>query len=95
MEFNSVFHKPITKDEFGNSIKSQTAAVLEHMKYYGTITSIEAIELYGATRLSGLIWYLKQLGYNIISVKRNGENRYGNHTHWAEYTLMENELWHK
>ena len=37
---------------------NKTEKVLEHLKEYGTITSLEAIDLYGATRLSAIIFNL-------------------------------------
>ena len=53
---------------------TQKNAVLEHLKRNGTITSLEAIDLYGATRLSGIIYNLKHKdGYNIISEDKNLE----------------------
>lgn len=39
---------------------TQTNEVLEHLKTHGTITSIEAIMQYGATRLSAIIFDLRK-----------------------------------
>ncbi len=44
---------------------SKTLYVLNHLKEHGKITSWEAIQLYRATRLSGIIFTLKQQGYVI------------------------------
>lgn len=48
----------------GNNVKkrstNKTQKVLEHLQRQGSITSLEAIELYGATRLSGIIYNLKR-----------------------------------
>lgn len=45
----------------------KTAKVLEHLQKYGSITSWEAIEKYGATRLSSIIFNLRK-NYRIDSV---------------------------
>lgn len=44
---------------------NKTQKVLEHLQKHGSITSLEAIDLYGATRLSGIIYNLKKK--NILS----------------------------
>ena len=46
---------------------NKTQAVLEHLKNHVGITSMEAIDLYGATRLSAIIFNLRKYGYNIKS----------------------------
>ena len=38
---------------------SQVNDVIKHLKMYGSITSIEAFEYYGITRLSGIIYRLR------------------------------------
>lgn len=48
---------------------------------------MEAFELYGATRLSGIIYNLRQYGYDIISYDMKGENRYGETVYFVEYRL--------
>ena len=48
--------------------KNQKEAVLYHLKQFQTITSLEAIKEYGATRLSGIIFQLRKDGYNIQSL---------------------------
>ena len=52
-----------------NSYKegSKTWKVLKHLQEKGSITSWEAITLYRATRLSGIIFNLREEGYNIES----------------------------
>ena len=51
---------------------SKTKKVLEHLQKYGSITSWQAIELYGATRLSAIIYNLREK-YKISSCKINGD----------------------
>ena len=64
------------------SNKSQKDMILIHLQMYKTITSWEAIDKFRATRLSGIIYNLKQEGHNISStrVDRDGKN-------WVEYRL--------
>ena len=44
---------------------SKTLYVLKHLEEHGSITSWDAIQLYSATRLSGIIFTLKEQGYVI------------------------------
>ena len=67
--------------------KTQIDAVLEHMQKRGSITSWEAILLYGATRLSGIIFELKKK-YNIIAELIEVKNRFGGKSQVAKYTFI-------
>lgn len=60
--------------------------VLEHLKTYGTITSMEAIDNYGATRLSAIIFNLRKK-YNISTIMTDGVDRYGNASRYGIYKL--------
>ena len=65
---------------------TQVACVLAHLKEHGHITSNEAIELYGATRLSAIIFILRHdRHYNIETVMLDGETRFGRHTKYGKY----------
>lgn len=66
---------------------TQREKVLEHLEKYGSITSIEAIALYGATRLSDIIYRLRNSGYTIITENKTTLNRFGNVTNYAKYIL--------
>ena len=65
------------------------ARVLNHLKVYGEIDSLQAIKDYGNTRLSATIHLLRKDGYNIESVETTGKNRYGDTTHFVTYVLKE------
>jgi len=67
--------------------QTQTGAVLAHLIKYGKITSIEAFQKYGCTRLSAMIFKFRARGYEIETVDRVDKNRYGNTTTYAEYIL--------
>ena len=68
--------------------KSQLNEIKEHLLWYDTITSWEAIEKYRITRLSAIIHTLRhEEGMNITSTdkrKENGKN-------WVEYKLVREE----
>lgn len=63
--------------------------VLEHLKKYNTITSLEAIDKYSATRLSAIIYSLRKTGYKIITEKIQFIDKYGNKSYYGKYILME------
>ena len=69
--------------------KNQKEAVLYHLQQFQTITSLEAIKDYGATRLSGIIFQLRKDGYNIESLPFVRKNRFGNTVTLAKYYLDE------
>lgn len=63
---------------------TQTSQVLKHLQKHGSITSWDAIQKYGATRLSAIIFELRK--HHIIeSVMEEATDRYGNHTRFARY----------
>lgn len=66
---------------------SQTADVLKYLQTYGKITSFEAIQFFGATRLSAIIFELRKRGYPIETVMRSVKNRYGKTSNIAVYHL--------
>ena len=66
---------------------TQIKAILEHLQTHGSITSNEAFKLYGATRLSAIIYILRDKGYEIQSTSEKGKTRYGHHTTYARYIL--------
>ena len=67
--------------------KGNVGRVLEYLKTHDGITSIQAFELFGATRLSAIIYILRE-DYEIESIKREGVNRYGTKVRFDEYKLI-------
>ena len=66
---------------------AQTTEILNHMLTGGRITSLEAIKLWGCTRLSGRIFDIEQMGYKVerrmIEVPtRNGKTKVAEY--WIE-----------
>lgn len=64
---------------------------LHYLETHRGITSLEAIELFGNTRLSATIFNLRKMGYNIVSVEQECPTRYGKTTDVAEYRLIKEE----
>jgi hypothetical protein len=69
--------------------KSQTEDVLRYMKENGSISSKEAFEEFGATRLSAIIFALRKRGYEIETEIWTCTNRYGKNVDFAKYILKE------
>lgn len=67
--------------------KSQTSEIINLLRKQGYITSYEAIEKFGATRLSGIIFILRERGFGIETEMVRGKNRYGHITNYAIYCL--------
>ena len=67
---------------------TQRGAVLHHLIKFGSLTSFEAFELFGATRLSAIIFDLRKQGYNIWTDSVSTKNRYGQPTTYAKYVLI-------
>lgn len=61
--------------------------VRQYMLDGNSITSWEAIEKFGATRLSAIIFNLKNT-YNIVSTREEHIDRYGNSGHYARYKII-------
>lgn len=70
---------------------TQTQIVLKHLQTYGKITSWEAIEEYGITRLGSRIYDLRKEGYQIKSRSETVKTRLGNKTNIAVYELEAEE----
>ena len=68
---------------------SQRLRTMQHLRKYGTITSLEAITLYGIMRLSSRVSELRGRGEPIETTIISGVNKYGERTHYAEYRLRE------
>ena len=67
---------------------NKTECVLEHLKKNGCITSWEAIDLYGATRLSAIIYNLRHRGYSIDMINLPFVDRFGSKSRFGKYILI-------
>lgn len=67
---------------------NQEQLILRHLRKYKYISSFKAIELYGITRLSAVIYNLREEGYKIGTIWRKATNRYGNLVRYVDYFLI-------
>lgn len=67
----------------------QTDRVLQYMRYFGSITPLQALGDLGVMRLGARIWDLRREGHHITRRMVSGKNRYGEATSYAEYRLKE------
>lgn len=68
---------------------NKTEKVLEHLRTYGCITSLEAIEKYKATRLSAIIFNLRKRGLKIDTIDTPFVDSYGAKSIYGKYVLVE------
>ena len=62
--------------------------VLQYIKDFGSISSLEAFNDLGNSRLSASIWLLRhEDGLEIESITETKKNRYGEKTHYSRYYL--------
>lgn len=66
-------------------MRDKQGSVLAHLKEKGSITQMEAWDLYRASRLSSIIFRLKRAGHT-ITTERQGD---GSGTTWVRYHLQE------
>lgn len=70
---------------------TKTALVKKHLMEKGSITSWDAIKMYGATRLSAIIFNLRKAGMDIITSDIESVDRYGNTSRYGKYFLVKGE----
>jgi|TARA_R110002074_G_scaffold198790_1_gene366463 hypothetical protein len=63
---------------------TQKQTVLNHLTNNRKLTSIEAIGLYGITRLAAVVYDLKKQGLEVETTMKNGVNS----TQYAQYSLV-------
>ena len=89
------FEDHATLEEKSNGVtlrKDKTSEILRHLKEKGNITSMEAFELYGATRLSAIIFTLRKRGYDIQNKSEVCTDRYGHVCNYVRYVLEEDNV---
>lgn len=68
-------------------MKTQCERVLDYIKTYGSITTLEAFNDLGIARLGSRIHDLRSDGFNIKGETIAVKNRYGEKVHVMKYTL--------
>ena len=64
---------------------TQCERILQYMDDFGSISSMQAFNDLGVTRLASRIHDLKCMGITIESETRTAKNRYGESTHYSVY----------
>ena len=64
---------------------TQTSEILKYLKEHDGLTSMQAFQLFGATRLAAIICNLRKRGYKIESFDMEGTNRYGGAVRYTKY----------
>jgi len=65
--------------------------VKNHLFTNGTINTWDAIKLYGATRLSDIIFKLRKEGFNIESKRVTKKDRNNQICNYVDYVLINDE----
>ena len=68
--------------------KTQKERVLQYIQDMGSITSWEAIKVFGITRLADVVFRLKKVGYSFSTETVTKTNRYGDKVSFAKYSLV-------
>ncbi len=68
---------------------AQHVMVLNYMKDFGSITSYQAFQDLGVTRLSACIYTLRKHGLKISSKRVATRNRYNDTVYFSKYKLYE------
>jgi hypothetical protein len=76
------------KMQMKKSKATQRSEVFMYLTKNGTITSIEAFEKFGATRLAAIIFDLRKHGHVIDTIDMSGKNRYDETATYAKYKYI-------
>ena len=68
--------------------KSKTQDVLNHLKIYGSISQMEAVEYYNLYRLGSVVFVLRKRGYDIRTELKPFVSKYGTKSNYAIYHLV-------
>lgn len=67
---------------------AQTEKILAYMQGGGSLTGLEALNLFGCMRLGARVWDLKKRGYDIRSKNEVHRNEAGEHKVYKRYWLV-------
>ena len=70
-------------------MKSQCERIIDYINEFGSITTLDAFNDLGCTRLASRINDLKKQGYKFNKKSEKGKNRFGETTHYIRYSLAE------
>ena len=70
----------------------QKKMVLDYIREFGSITPIDAFRDLGITRLSAVVFNLREEGHDIKKVIETSKNSFGNQTRYARYSFGKGEI---
>lgn len=70
---------------------TQCQRIIDYMRRFGSISTLDAFNDLGVARLASRIHDLKAQGYNITSSIGIAKNRYGEKIHFSVYRLIEDK----
>ena len=68
---------------------TQCQRILDYMKQFGSISTLDAFNDLGVARLASRIHDLKDQGYDIVSETKTHKNRFGEDTYFKVYKLAD------
>lgn len=71
---------------------SQNMRVLQYLKTHVGLTPLQALQKLGVYRLSGRIFDLRSMGYDIITLEKEVNNAHGGTSRVAEYRLVKESI---
>lgn len=66
---------------------NQKERILRHIDDYGSITTMEAYNEYGITRLPSRVFELREMGFPIVGERETALNRYGEKVSYSRYRM--------
>ena len=90
INFSTLFDSTDQRDREILARMPDTVKIKNHLLRYGKITSLEAINLYGITRLADVIYKLRRKDKTITidTEMVYGRDRYGDPTRYGVYHLV-------
>lgn len=76
-------------DYVANKGVTQCEKIVNYIRTFGSITTIEAFRDLGVTRLASRIHDLTNEGYDIERSVEVGKNRFGEKVHYTRYSIKE------
>lgn len=67
--------------------RGSSKVILDYLKTHEYLTSNDAWDMWGVTRLAAIIHNLRKHGYDIDTVTAYTTTRFGETTHYAKYYL--------
>lgn len=70
-------------------LRGNTKRVLDYLKNHKSgLSSMQAFKMFGATRISAIIFNLRKHGYEIDNIWKESKNRYGDKVKYVQYVLV-------